>query len=81
MMGMKSQRPTSNGSDMMDKMDFDKLVVICITVFALTFIGAIFVTTLNSRVHEKTLFDACINKGGSWVPVQGEGLCIQRGTF
>ncbi len=65
----------------MDKMDFDKLAVVCITAVFLTLIGAIFTGTLNSRVHEKALFDACINKGGSWVPVQGEGMCVQRGTF
>lgn len=44
-------------------METEKVVIICITLFLLSFIGA--VTYGNQITKQK--YDVCIDHGGSWV--------------
>lgn len=65
----------------MEKIEAEKIVIIAIAVVATLFILTVAFCNESNRVTEKQKYDACISKGGSWIPVSSDGMCIMRGSF
>lgn len=65
----------------MEKIDVEKIVIVAVAVVATLFILTVAFCTESARVTDKQKYDACISKGGSWIPVSSDGICIMRGSF
>lgn len=64
----------------MEKVEAEKLFIIAAAIVVCIFLATITATSMNNNLIEKQKYDACINKGGTWIGTNDE-ICIQRGTF
>lgn len=66
----------------MQNIEVEKIVVIAGAIIICLFIGGVLFTSETNRVTQKQMYDACLAKGGSWIPqYRSDGICIQRGSF
>ena len=58
-------------------METENLLIICCTVFAMAFLGTIIYTSHTSKTQEHDRYNACIQAGHSWIPVEN-GMCLVK---